>query len=47
MPYLISNIKNSRLSIQNGGHLVEILGENTRNEKIAIVGSKTYEMCIK
>ena len=43
IPYLISKIK----KIQNGGHLAKILDENITNGKIAIVGSKIYEIYIK
>ena len=45
-PYIILNIKNSNWWIQNDNYSVKILGENMRNGKIAIVGSKIYEMCI-
>ena len=32
--------------MQIGVYLAKILGENTKNRKIAIVDFKIYEMCI-
>ena len=43
----ISNIKNLKWWIQNGGHVAKIMGENSKNRKIEIVGSKIYKMCMK
>ena len=47
MTYLISKIQNSKWWIQNGGRLAKIFGKNTKNGKIAILGSKIYELCMK
>ena len=44
VPYIISNIKNSKWWIQNDDHLAKILGENTKNGKIEIVGSKILKI---
>ena len=47
MPYLFLKIKNSKSCIQNSGHLIKIVGENTKNGKIAMVYALKYMKCVK